>query len=127
MCRWLAYSGPGIHPEDFLFEAENSLIDQSMAAQLGTTPTNGDGFGLGWYGDRNEPGLFRDVHPAWNDDNLKSVAEQVSSRLFSPMSARPPPAESHAITVTRSAMENGCSCITARSAAMTKFATASIA
>jgi predicted glutamine amidotransferase len=82
MCRWLAYSGPTIHPEDFLFEPENSLIDQSMAAQLGTTPTNGDGFGLGWYGARDQPGLFRDVHPAWNDDNLKSVAEQVSSPLF---------------------------------------------
>jgi predicted glutamine amidotransferase len=82
MCRWLAYAGPTIHPEDFLFEPENSLIDQSMAAQLGTTPTNGDGFGLGWYGERDAPGLFRDVHPAWNDDNLKSVAEQVSSPLF---------------------------------------------
>jgi glutamine amidotransferase len=82
MCRWLAYSGPSIHPDEFLFRAENSLIDQSLSAQLGTTPTNGDGFGLGWYGAREDPGLFRDVHPAWNDDNLKSVAEQVSSSLF---------------------------------------------
>lgn len=82
MCRWLAYSGPPIHPDAYLFDAENSLIQQSLKAQLAVTPTNGDGFGLGWYGARPEPGLFRDVLPAWNDDNLKCVAEQVESRLF---------------------------------------------
>ncbi|NKB56006.1 MAG: class II glutamine amidotransferase [Alphaproteobacteria bacterium] len=75
MCRWLAYSGPPIHPDTFLFEAENSLIRQSLSAQLAVTPINGDGFGLGWYGVRSEPGLFRDVLPAWNDENLKCVAE----------------------------------------------------
>jgi glutamine amidotransferase len=82
MCRWLAYSGPPVHPDAYLFEAENSLIQQSMSAQLAITPTNGDGFGLGWYGDNPQPGLFRDVLPAWNDENLKCVAEQVESRLF---------------------------------------------
>jgi len=82
MCRWLAYSGSPIHPDAFLFRAENSLIDQSLSAQLAATPTNGDGFGLGWYGEKPEPGLFRDVLPAWNDENLKCVAEQVKSRLF---------------------------------------------
>lgn len=82
MCRWLAYSGPPIHPDTFLFEAENSLIRQSLSAQLAVTPINGDGFGLGWYGVKPEPGLFRDVLPAWNDENLKCVAEQVECRLF---------------------------------------------
>jgi predicted glutamine amidotransferase len=82
MCRWLAYSGPPVHPEAFLFKAENSLIQQSLTARMSVTPTNGDGFGLGWYGNRDEPGLFRDVLPAWNDENLKCVAEQVESRLF---------------------------------------------
>jgi len=79
MCRWLAYSGPPIHPDAYLFEAENSLIQQSLKAQLAVTPTNGDGFGLGWYGARPEPGLFRDVLPAWNDENLKCVAEMVET------------------------------------------------
>ncbi|MEX2618068.1 MAG: class II glutamine amidotransferase [Alphaproteobacteria bacterium] len=82
MCRWLAYSGPPVRPEAFLFKAENSLIQQSLTARMSVTPTNGDGFGLGWYGSRAEPGLFRDVLPAWNDENLKCVAEQVESRLF---------------------------------------------
>jgi len=82
MCRWLAYSGPPVHPDTFLFEAENSLIQQSLSAQMAITPTNGDGFGLGWYGSNPQPGLFRDVLPAWNDENLKCVAEQVECGLF---------------------------------------------
>ena len=82
MCRWLAYSGPPVHPDAFLFEAENSLIRQSLSAQMAATPINGDGFGRGWYGVKPEPGLFRDVLPAWNDENLKCVAEQVECGLF---------------------------------------------
>ena len=65
-----------------MFDAENSLIQQSLSAQMAVTPTNGDGFGLGWYGGGPQPGLFRDVLPAWNDENLKCVAEQVECRLF---------------------------------------------
>jgi glutamine amidotransferase len=82
MCRWLVYSGPPIHLDTVLFEPENSLINQSLHARLGASATNGDGFGIGWYGDRPAPGQFRDVLPAWNDDNLRSVAEQISSPLF---------------------------------------------
>lgn len=82
MCRWLAYTGPAVLPEIFLFEAENSLIEQSLHARMGVTPTNGDGFGLGWYGDGNEPGVFRDILPAWNDANLKNVAAHIRSPLF---------------------------------------------
>ena len=82
MCRWLAYSGPPVRPDTYLFDAENSLIQQSLSAQMAVTPTNGDGFGLGWYGGSPQPGLFRDVLPAWNDENLKCVAEQVECRLF---------------------------------------------
>lgn len=82
MCRWLAYMGPPVFPEDYLFRTENSLIEQSLHARLGRATTNGDGFGLGWYGDRNEPGLFRDIRPAWNDDNLRNVAAQIRSHTF---------------------------------------------
>jgi predicted glutamine amidotransferase len=82
MCRWLAYSGPAIYLDKVLFEPENSLISQSLNARLGATATNGDGFGVGWYGERGRPGLFRDVLPAWNDDNLRSVSEQISASLF---------------------------------------------
>lgn len=78
----MAYSGPPIFLDTVLFEAENSLVDQSLNARWSQVVTNGDGFGIGWYGERDKPGLYRDVLPAWNDDNLREVAEQVQSRLF---------------------------------------------
>jgi predicted glutamine amidotransferase len=82
MCRWLAYTGRPIYLEDFLFKPENSLVTQSLHARKGHTITNGDGFGVGWYGDRPEPGLFRDIRPAWNDENLRSIAEQIRTGHF---------------------------------------------
>ena len=82
MCRWLAYSGPEIYLETLLLKPANSLIRQSLSSQRGTVPTNGDGFGLGWYAGKPEPGLFRDTRPAWNDDNLRSISEQIASPLF---------------------------------------------
>lgn len=82
MCRWLAYSGRPIYLDAALFEPENSLIEQSLHARMGRSTTNGDGFGIGWYGGREQPGLFRDILPAWNDDNLLSVSEQICSGLF---------------------------------------------
>jgi glutamine amidotransferase len=82
MCRWLAYTGDPILLEDMLFKAEHSLIDQSMAARSSETPTNGDGFGIGWYDRRESPGLFRSIRPAWNDFNLRDLAAQIESPLF---------------------------------------------
>ena len=82
MCRWLAYFGDPIPIEWVVLQPKHSLLDQSLHARLGATTTNGDGFGLGWYGTGERPGLFRSVHPAWNDRNLRELATQVSSRLF---------------------------------------------
>jgi predicted glutamine amidotransferase len=78
----MAYAGPPIFLDTVLFEAENSLVRQSLNARWSDVVTNGDGFGIGWYGDRGKPGLYRDVLPAWNDDNLREVSEQVRSGLF---------------------------------------------
>jgi predicted glutamine amidotransferase len=64
MCRWLAYAGPPSRIDSLLFPPRNSLIRQSLHATLGATTTNGDGFGLGWYGERGFPGLYRDTPPA---------------------------------------------------------------
>ena len=50
MCRWLAYTGSTIPLEALLFNARHSLIDQSMSSASSDAPTNGDGFGVGWYG-----------------------------------------------------------------------------
>jgi glutamine amidotransferase len=82
MCRWLAYTGRPIYLDEFLFKPENSLVTQSLHARKAHTATNGDGFGVGWYGDRPEPGLFRDIRPAWNDENLRSIAEQIRTGHF---------------------------------------------
>lgn len=82
MCRWLAYGGEPIPMDTLLFKPCNSLIRQSLSAQRSVAPTNGDGFGLGWYGDLDRPGLYRDTMPAWNDSNLRSLAEQIRSPLF---------------------------------------------
>ena len=82
MCRWMAYSGGAILLEDLLFNARHNLIDQSMSSRSRETPTNGDGFGIGWYGVRERPGLFRSMRPAWNDANLRDLAAQIESPLF---------------------------------------------
>ncbi len=82
MCRWLAYAGAAMRIDRLLFQPQNSLVRQSLHATLGATTTNGDGFGLGWYGERGFPGVYRDTLPAWHDANLRSLAEQIRSRLF---------------------------------------------
>lgn len=82
MCRWAAYLGEPVYLEDIVTSPCNSLIAQSHHALEGKTATNGDGFGIAWYGDRPEPGRYRDVLPAWSDCNLKSLCRQITSRLF---------------------------------------------
>ena len=82
MCRWLAYFGDPIPIEWVVLQPKHSLLDQSLHARLGATTTNGDGFGLGWYGTGEQPGLFRSVHPAWNDRNLRELSGHVESHLF---------------------------------------------
>jgi predicted glutamine amidotransferase len=81
MCRWLAYSGSPMRLEDLLYRPQHSLIDQSLHSRLGAETTNGDGFGIGWYGVADEPGTFRSVEPAWNDRNLRELARHIESPL----------------------------------------------
>jgi predicted glutamine amidotransferase len=82
MCRWVAYFGNPIHPEALLYETQHSLVEQSRSDRLAGGQPNADGVGLGWYGERDEPGLYRSVAPAWGDRNLREIASQVRSPLF---------------------------------------------
>ena len=82
MCRWAAYVGEPIFLEDIVSKPGHSLIHQSHCATQCHTAINADGFGVAWYGERPEPGLYRDVMPAWSDPNLKSLTAQVKSPLF---------------------------------------------
>jgi len=81
MCRWLAYSGSPALLEDLLYKPKHSLIDQSLHSTMGAETTNGDGFGIGWYGERETPGTFHSVEPAWSDRNLRDLAAHVRSPL----------------------------------------------
>ncbi|MEO3997353.1 class II glutamine amidotransferase [Mesorhizobium sp. CAU 1732] len=82
MCRWAAYLGEPVFMEDIVTAPCHSLIAQSHHALQAKTATNGDGFGVAWYGERPEPGRYRDVLPAWSDCNLKSLCRQIRSPLF---------------------------------------------
>ena len=82
MCRWLTYCGAPIYLDTVLFEPKHSLINQSLHARHSHVTTTGDGLGVGWYGERRAPGVYRDILPAWNDHNLKSLSHQIRSGLF---------------------------------------------
>jgi glutamine amidotransferase len=82
MCRWLAYTGTPVPIHNAIYSPKHSLIDQSLHAELGAEPTNGDGFGIGWYDDSPIPGVFRSIEPAWNDENLREVSTHIHSPLF---------------------------------------------
>ena len=82
MCRLAAYMGPEIALENIVISPKHSLLEQSQNATEAKLAVNGDGVGLAWYGDQVEPGLYRDVLPAWSDGNLTSICRLVRSRLF---------------------------------------------
>ncbi len=81
MCRWLAYSGSPVLLEELLYGRQNSLIVQSLHSRLGAEETNGDGFGIGWYGEQESPAVFHSIEPAWNDRNLRELAGHITSPL----------------------------------------------
>ena len=81
MCRWLAYSGKSVRIEELLYRPRHSLIVQSLSSTMGAEPTNGDGFGIGWYGVGDEPGIFHSIEPAWNDRNLHEISKHMESPL----------------------------------------------
>ena len=82
MCRWIVYQGPPILMSRILLDPGHSLLAQALQAREIEWPTNADGFGVGWYHDLDTPGVVRDVLPIWNDENLRSIARHVRSRLF---------------------------------------------
>jgi len=82
MCRWMAWHGQPVLIEELLFKPQHGLIDQSLHSRLGVETTNGDGFGLGWYGAGEGPAVYHSIAPAWGDDNLRELAGHVESPLF---------------------------------------------
>jgi predicted glutamine amidotransferase len=82
MCRFIAYLGEPVLLETLVSDPPHSLLHQSRHAHHAGESTHGDGFGVGWYGERPEPAVYRDVAPAWADDNLANVCSHVRSGLF---------------------------------------------
>ncbi|MYM59015.1 class II glutamine amidotransferase [Vibrio tetraodonis] len=82
MCRWLAYQGESIYLDELVYEPEHSLVQQSIDARKAVTRVNADGFGLGWYTERETPGQFHEVLPAWGDENLRSLTHHIRSHRF---------------------------------------------
>jgi predicted glutamine amidotransferase len=81
MCRFTLYLGPPIKLATLLTEPKHSLIRQSFQSEERAEPLNGDGFGIGWYAPRltPEPAVFHEITPAWNNRNLRSIADVVTS------------------------------------------------
>ena len=100
MCRWLVYSGTPVLLNNVLYGGTHSLIDQSLHSRIGVETTNGDGFGVGWYGDDDTPAVFRSIEPAWNDQNLRELAGHGAPRCSSPISGRRPAAPCSRPTAT---------------------------
>jgi len=82
MCRWIAYRGETTALEHYVTEPSHSLVSQSIRALESTASINGDGFGLGWYSHHPEPGLYREIRPAWSDENLRYLCRHLQSHLF---------------------------------------------
>jgi predicted glutamine amidotransferase len=82
MCRWMAWLGQPVLLEELLFKTKHGIVDQSLHSRMGAETTNGDGFGMGWYGTGDGPGVYHSVSPAWGDANLRELAGHIESPLF---------------------------------------------
>ena len=84
MCRWNAYVGEPLLMGELLYRTQHGLIDESLHSRMGAETTNGDGFGVGWYGidDRTVPARYRSVNPAWNDFNMRELGDHIRTPLF---------------------------------------------
>ena len=82
MCRWMAWLGQPVLIEELLFDSPHGIVDQSLHSRMGAETTNGDGFGMGWYGAGEGPAVYHSVAPAWGDANLRELASHVESPLF---------------------------------------------
>jgi predicted glutamine amidotransferase len=81
MCRFVVYLGPEITVSSLVTEPSHSLIHQSFMSHEREEPLNGDGFGVAWYVHALSglPAVFKDITPAWNNQNLLNVARVVKS------------------------------------------------
>lgn len=91
MCRFLIFKGKEpIKLSHLLTRPEHSIIKQSFDSRLRidrTRPINGDGFGVAYYNqdpelEQDGPCIFKAITPAWNNQNLETLAEKTKSSLI---------------------------------------------
>jgi glutamine amidotransferase len=82
VCRWIAYKGQTVPLEQYVTTPAHSLLAQSLNAYESIGTINGDGFGLGWYGVHEDPGIYHEVRPAWSDENMRHLCRHIRSHLF---------------------------------------------
>jgi predicted glutamine amidotransferase len=88
----MAYMGNAQMLSDILFSASHSIVVQSLTSTEGAEPTNGDGFGVGWYSEySDEPALYRTVEPAWHDKNMSDLSKHIrANTIFAHVRAASP-------------------------------------
>jgi len=76
MCRFLWYLGPEVSLSSVVIDPNHGMLQQALKAYDRITPLNADGFGVAWYVPSVSPipACFRDVSPAWSNQNLKQIA-----------------------------------------------------
>ncbi len=81
MCRFVLYLGSELTVSTLITDPAHSIINQSFHSKERSEPLNGDGFGLAWYVPRmtEEPAVFKDITPAWNNTNLQNLARVTKS------------------------------------------------
>lgn len=84
MCRFALYLGSPLALDSLVTKPVNSIIHQSFHAHERKEPLNGDGFGVAWYVPELSPtpALFRSITPAWNNENLLSLARVTVSECI---------------------------------------------
>lgn len=75
MCRFLLYLGPEVLVSSVVIDPDHGMLQQASGAHDRITPLNADGFGVAWYVPSITPipACFRDVSPAWSNQNLKQI------------------------------------------------------
>jgi len=84
MCRFLLYLGPEVTLSSVVIDPDHGMLQQASKAHDCITPLNADGFGVAWYVPSISalPACFRDVSPAWSNQNLKQIARVSKSHCI---------------------------------------------
>jgi len=84
MCRFLLYLGPEVLVSSVVIDPDHGMLQQASKAHDLITPLNADGFGVAWYvpSISPTPACFRDVSPAWSNQNLKQITRVTKSHCI---------------------------------------------